>query len=59
MIQNPYSSHQRGLRPGLARVAQEGTLLSDLQKALANTRFIKQGETLANFMLFYQRIFCP
>jgi len=33
--------------------------IQDLQKALTNPCFRKQGATLANFMLRYQKIFVP
>jgi len=56
----PYSSHQRWLWPYPAREGNKRVhCIWDLHKALTNPCFRKQGATLANFMLWYQKIFAP
>ena len=57
---SPYSSHQRRLKPDLTREGNKRVrCIRHLRKALANLCFRKQGATLANFILCYQKIFVP
>ena len=57
---SPYSSHQRWLEPDLTREWNKWVRwIRNLQKALTNRWFRKQGTTLANFILCYQNIFVP
>ena len=55
-----YTSHQGWLYPDLAREwNKRARWIWHFQMALANPWFGKQGATLANFILCYQKIFVP